>query len=132
MGENGPAGTEVGAGGAPGTWQRLPAARERPTEERAVPPQPTDTPAGAARAGAAARGERPAVGRRAGGAAPVGTRMERCLKGGPRGTEPCWGGAGKAAECGKATWDHLGRTALWEGPVWSWGSDRGGAAETKR
>ena len=82
MGENGPAGTEVGAGGAPGTRQRLPAARERPTEERAVPPQPTDTPAGAARAGAAARGERPAVGRRAGGAAPVGTREERCPKGG--------------------------------------------------
>ena len=72
MGENGPAGTEVGAGGAPGTRQRLPAARERPTEERAVPPQPTRW------------------GGRAGGAASVRTRVERCPKGWPRGTEPCW------------------------------------------
>ena len=40
MGENGPAGTEVGAEGAPGTRQQLPAARERPTEERAIPRSP--------------------------------------------------------------------------------------------
>lgn len=98
MGENGPAGTEVGAEGAPGTRQRLPAAREKPTEERAVPLQPMDVAAGAARAGAAARGEWPAVGRTAGGAAPVGTREERCLKGGPSSTEPCCGGAGRAAQ----------------------------------
>ena len=89
---------EVGAGGAPGTRQRLPAARERPTEERAVPLQPMDVAAGAARAGAAARGEWPAVGRTAGGAAPVGTREERCLKGGPSSTEPCCGGAGRATQ----------------------------------
>ena len=40
MGENGPAGTEVGAGGAPGKRRQLPEARERPTEERAVPRSP--------------------------------------------------------------------------------------------
>ena len=38
MRENGPAGTEVGAEGAPGTRQRLPVARERPTGGAGRPP----------------------------------------------------------------------------------------------
>ena len=98
MGENGPAGTEVGAGGAPGTRQRLPAARERPTEELAIPPQPTDTPAGAARARAAARGD----------------RVGQCLKGVFRSMEMCWGGAWRAVAHRKATGIPLGRMALWK------------------
>lgn len=41
MWENRPGGTKVSAGRAPGTQQQLPAAKERPTEERAFPPPPT-------------------------------------------------------------------------------------------
>ena len=44
MGENGPAGTEVGAGGAPGTRQQLPDAWERSTEEQAAPRSPRIPP----------------------------------------------------------------------------------------
>lgn len=39
--------------------------------------------------------------------------VEQCLKGGPRGTELCWGGAGRAAACEKSTWGQFG--ILWEG-----------------
>ena len=34
---------------------------------------------------------------------PMGLGPEWHLKGGPRGTEPCWSSAGRAAACGKPT-----------------------------
>ena len=35
--------------------------------------------------------------------------MGQCLKGGPHGTEPCWGSAGRAAAHGKPKRDQFGK-----------------------
>jgi len=144
MGENGPAGTEVGAGGAPGTRQRLPAAWEKPTEERAVPPQPTGT--ARSRSPRAATGE-PAVRRWVrpeGAAARAGAAARRADPGSctvrdpcgavPEGWAPRYGAVlGRCWEsC--SVWERP-RGISWEerrcgtDPTWSWGSDRGGVAE---
>ena len=48
-----------------------------------------------------------------------GAVLEQCLKGGPHGSELCWRSAGRAAGCGKATRDHLGKVdVLWEAAKW--------------
>ena len=46
---------------------------------------------------------------------PMGLGPEWHLKGGPRGTEPCWSSAGRAASCGKCV-----------GTAWGWTAAVGG------
>lgn len=59
-------------------------------------------------AGAAARGEQPAVGPGAWGSChPLGTCVEQCLTSIPSGSKPCWGSAGRAAACGKLMQDQF-------------------------
>ena len=69
-------------------------------------------------------------GRRAGGAAHVGSSV--LLKGGPHGMEPCWSSAGRAAACGKAKQDQMGKDSIC-GRRGRAGAEsaHGGAAETK-
>jgi len=56
---------------------------------------------------------------------PVRTGVEQCLKGGHRGTEPCWSSAGRAAVCGKPTQDQFRKDGtLWEGSTWRGGRER--------
>jgi len=61
-------------------------------------------------------GRGPRWGGKAGELPHVGTRAGQCLKGGPRGTEPCRSSAGRAAACGKRTQDRFGKDGIpWEG-----------------